>query len=128
MVKFLTDEWAREVTDAINDPNAHLVGQYATELAIQFEVGEPASGDTINYFLEIHEQGAQVRMGKLSGADLTIKTDYASASAISDGSLKIQHAFFTGKLSLSGNVAKLLKHQQTMERFADAISGLVVEY
>ena len=66
--------------------------------------------------------------GTLADADVTISNTYDTAVDISKGDLNTQMAFMTGKLKVEGNMAKLLMNQAMLGEFAEALSGLDVEY
>ena len=63
-----------------------------------------------------------------SDPDATITNDYETAMAISKGELNTQMAFMTGKLKVSGNMAKLMMNQPMLTQFANAAAALDVEY
>ena len=67
-------------------------------------------------------------LGTLEGADVTVKQTYDTATAISKGDLNTQSAFMTGKLKVSGNLAKLMMHQGAIQQWGAAVSELDVEY
>ena len=53
---------------------------------------------------------------------------YDTAVAISKGEMNVQSAFMTGKLKVSGNLAKLMMHQSAIQQWGAAVSALDVEY
>ena len=53
---------------------------------------------------------------------------YETAAAISKGELNTQTAFMTGKLKVSGNLAKLMMQQAAITQWAAAVKGMEVEY
>ncbi|MCH8984833.1 MAG: SCP2 sterol-binding domain-containing protein [Acidobacteria bacterium] len=67
-------------------------------------------------------------LGTLDGADVTVKQSYDTAVAISKGELNTQTAFMTGKLKVSGNLAKLMMHQAAIMQWGVAVGELDVEY
>ncbi len=67
-------------------------------------------------------------LGTLDNPDVTVAQSYETASAISKGELNTQTAFMTGKLKVSGNLAKLMMHQAAIQQWAAAVSDLDVEY
>ena len=127
-VRFLSAEWAEQVPAAIGERSGADPAMAGVELAIQFEVERTPDGSTGRYYLDLDQSIGSVRIGTVEHPDLTVRTDYSTASAISQGTLKIQTAFFSGKLSISGNVAKLLLHQRALDHLADAVADLEVEY
>ena len=48
--------------------------------------------------------------------------------AISKGELNTQMAFMTGKMKVSGNMAKIMMNQAVFTKFAEASSAVEVEY
>ena len=67
-------------------------------------------------------------LGDLEAADVTVAQSYDTATAISKGELNTQTAFMTGKLKVSGNLAKLMMHQSAIAQWGAAVSTLDVEY
>jgi putative sterol carrier protein len=67
-------------------------------------------------------------VGSLDEADVTVKQTYDTASAVSKGELNTQTAFMTGKLKVSGNLAKLMMHQGAIQQWGAAVADLDVEY
>lgn len=126
--RFLSAEWAEEVTAAVRDHPGFGTAVEGIEFSVQFEIDEAPDGAAARYYLDVAGDDAVLAIGSLPQADLAVRTDYATASAISQGTLKIQSAFFSGKLAISGNVAKLLLNQRALDHLADAVSGLEVEY
>jgi putative sterol carrier protein len=59
---------------------------------------------------------------------VTVNQGYDTATAISKGELNTQTAFMTGKLKVSGNLAKLMMHQGAIQQWGSAVSDLAVEY
>jgi putative sterol carrier protein len=64
----------------------------------------------------------------LEDPDVTVKQSYDTATAISKGELNTQTAFMTGKLKVSGNLAKLMMHQSAVQQWGAAVADLDVEY
>ena len=126
--KFLSAGWAEQVTAAVRDHPGFATAVEGVEFSVQFEIDQVPDGAAASYYLDVADDDAVLTIGTLPQADLVVRTDYATASAISQGTLKIQSAFFSGKLAISGNVAKLLLNQRALDHLADAVSDLEVEY
>lgn len=127
MSKFLSAEWADAVTDALNihDGFKNAIGSSA--LAIQFHTESGPDGD-IDYYLATRDGTASLSIGEVETPDVTVKQSYDTASAISKGEMNTQTAFMTGKLKVSGNLAKLMQHQSAIQQWGAAVSDLEVEY
>jgi putative sterol carrier protein len=125
--KFLTEDWAKDVTTALNSHDGFKNAIGAAELGIQFEVEDGADGGT-NYFLRSSGGTTNLAIGSLDDPDVTVKQSYDTAVAISKSDLNTQTAFMTGKLKVSGNLAKLMMHQSAVQQWGAAVSDLDVEY
>ena len=127
MSKFLSDEWASEVTTALNSHDGFKNAIGEAELGIQFSTTDAPEGE-VDYYLKAGGGNATMALGTLEGADVTVKQTYDTATAISKGDLNTQSAFMTGKLKVSGNLAKLMMHQGAIQQWGAAVSDLDVEY
>ena len=127
MSKFLSEEWAQDVTTALNSHDGFKNAIGAADLGIQFEVEDAADGAE-SYYLKSSGGTTNVAVGTIEDADVTVKQSYDTAVAISKGDLNTQTAFMTGKLKVSGNLAKLMMHQSAVQQWGAAVSDLAVEY
>ncbi|HSJ83342.1 MAG TPA: SCP2 sterol-binding domain-containing protein [Acidimicrobiia bacterium] len=127
MSKFLSEEWAAEVTTALNNHQGFKNAIGNADLTIQFNTTDTPDGE-VDYYLEAGGGDARMAIGALEGADVTIKQTYDTATAISTGELNTQTAFMTGKLKVSGNLAKLMMHQSAIQQWSSAVSQLDIEY
>jgi putative sterol carrier protein len=125
--KFLSEEWAQDVTTALNNHEGFKNAIGAADLGIQFTTEETPDGD-VDYFLRSSGGSTNVAVGTLDDPDVTVKQSYDTAVAISKGELNTQTAFMTGKLKVSGNLAKLMMHQSAVQQWAAAVTELDVEY
>jgi putative sterol carrier protein len=125
--KFLTEDWAQDVTSALKSHEGFQNAIGGADLAIQFETQDVPDGD-VNYYLKSSGGTTNVSLGTLDDADVTVKQSYDTAEAISKGELNAQTAFMTGKLKVSGNLAKLMMHQSALQQWAAAAAELDVEY
>jgi putative sterol carrier protein len=125
--KFLSEEWAAEVTAALNSHQGFKNAIGNADLTIQFNTTDTPDGE-VDYYLQAGGGDARMAIGALEGADVTVKQTYDTATAISTGELNTQTAFMTGKLKVSGNLAKLMMHQSAIQQWSSAVSQLDVEY
>jgi putative sterol carrier protein len=125
--QFLSEAFMAEATAALNaDPEfTGAIGN--VDLAIQFTITDAPAGEAV-YGLSIADGTAEMALGELAGADLEVTNDYETAVGISTGELNTQMAFMTGKLKVTGDMAKLMLNQHVINAFAPALSGLDVEY
>lgn len=127
MSKFLSEEWAGDVTTTLNNHEGFKNAIGAADLAIQFTTEDGPDGD-VDYYLKSSGGTTNVAVGTLEDADVTVKQSYETATAISKGDLNTQTAFMTGKLKVSGNLAKLMMHQSAIQQWGVAVSELDVDY
>ncbi|HSK05941.1 MAG TPA: SCP2 sterol-binding domain-containing protein [Acidimicrobiia bacterium] len=127
MSKFLSEEWASQVTTALNGHQGFKNAIGDADLSIQFSTTEAPDGE-VDYYLQAGGGNATMAIGRLEGADVTVKQSYETAKAISTGELNTQTAFMTGKLKVSGNLAKLMMHQNAIQQWSSAVSELDIEY
>jgi putative sterol carrier protein len=126
-VQFLSEEWAQEATRVLNEHAGFTSAIANVDLALQFKVSDAPSGD-VDYGVVIGDGGAKVLIGQAEGADVNVANNYDTAVAISKGDLNTQAAFMTGKLKVSGNLAKLMMHQAALTSFASAVESMDVDY
>ena len=127
MSKFLSEDWAQDVTTALNNHEGYKNALGSAELGIQFEVEEAPDGD-VHYYLSTGGGNATVALGDLDDADVTVKQSHDTAVAIFKGELNTQTAFMTGKLKVSGNLAKLMMHQNVIAQWSNAVTDLDVDF
>ncbi len=127
MSKFLSEEWASDVSAAMAAHEGFKNALGAADLAIQFNVNDAPDGE-VAYYLAADGGVSNLALGTLENPDITVAQSYETAAAISKGELNTQTAFMTGKLKVSGNLAKLMMHQAAVQQWAAAVSELDVEY
>lgn len=126
-VKFLSPEWLSEITAALESHQGFQKAISGVDMGIQFEVSDAPSGDT-GYHLVITPQAVTIALGVREDLDITIRQDYETATAIMRGDLSVQGAFISGRIKISGNLAKLMVHRAGVEQWLDAVSDIEVEY
>ena len=126
-VKFLSAEWAQAVEGALNGHPGFKSAMGNAELGLQFNVSDSPNGD-IAYYLRASGGTTTLSLGSIEGADVTIGQTYDTAAAIAKGDLNTQTAFMTGKLKVSGNLAKLMMHQAAIQQWQSATADIDVEY
>ena len=127
MSKFLSEEWVQEVTATLIKHQGFNNAIGDADLGIQFHTTDAPDGE-VDYYLSAGSGNAVVALGTLDNADVTVKQSYETAVAISKGEMNVQTAFMTGKLKVSGNLAKLMMHQSAIQQWGAAVSELDVEY
>jgi putative sterol carrier protein len=125
--KFLTEEWAGEVSSILNSHPGFKASIANADLGIVYNVTGTPSGD-VSYFIKTADGNAELGLGTLDNPDVTVGSTYETAAAIPKGDLNTQTAFMTGKLKVGGNLAKLMMHQAVINQWAAAVKDMQVEY
>jgi putative sterol carrier protein len=126
-VKFLTDEWAQAVQDALNSNDAFKNAAGAQNAKVQQVVNGP-DGEK-KYWFKL--DGGQVSIGTGDSpepVDATITQDYATAEALAKNELTGTAAYMSGKLRVSGDLMKLMQLQGALGQMPAALKDVDVEY
>jgi putative sterol carrier protein len=126
-VKFLSEEWANEITSALNSSDDFKTAAGGQTAKIQQVVTDAPDGET-KYYFKLDGGAAEVALGELADAEATITQNYATAAGISKGELNAQNAFMQGKLKISGNMMKLMQLQGVINSMSKAVASVDVEY
>ncbi len=126
-VKFLSQEWARALTDLLNASPEFRATAGNVELTMAQVVTGGPDGD-VTYHLRIDRGEATVALGEAETPDVTATQSYSTAVAIARGDLTMQNAFMTGRLRVTGNLAKVMAHQASLVGLEALREDLAVEY
>lgn len=126
-VKFLSDDHMAAATAALNANDAFVNSIANINMGLQFHVNEGPSGD-IDFYLSVADGSAEMEKGELDGADVSISSDFETATALFNGELNTQMAFMTGKIKVAGNMAVLMMNQGVINQWSSAIAEVDVDY
>ncbi len=126
-VRFLSPEWLAAVTTALENHQGFQQAARDIDMGIQFNVLGGPYGDT-GYHLVITPQAITIALGARDDLDITINQSYETAAAIMRSDLNVQAAFISGKIKVSGNLAKLMVHRAGVEQWLEAVGNIEVEY
>lgn len=127
-VKFLSDEWAQTMTEALNSSDEFKQAASGQQVTLQQVVTDAPDGGEAKYFFKLDGGNAQVGLGEAADAEATITQNYETAVAIVKQELNAQNAFMQGKLKISGNMMKLMQLQGVFNAMPKAAEGIEVEY
>ena len=127
-VKFLTDDWIVAVHEAINAHDGFKGAAAGITLTLQFNVVDAPEGGLNAYYLKLDAGSPTAAAGEVEGSDVGISSDYETAASIAKGDLNTQTAFMTGKLKVTGNLAKLMMHQNVIQQWGAATEAMDVEF
>jgi putative sterol carrier protein len=126
-VKFLTEEWAQSMTEALNSSEDFKKAATGQQAKLQQVVSDSPQGE-VKYYFKLEDANAEVSLGELSDAEATISQNYDTAVAINKQELNPQNAFMQGKLKISGNMMKLMQLQGVINAMPKAVADVEVEY
>jgi putative sterol carrier protein len=126
-VKFLSQEWARAVTEALNASEEFQQAAANQQVKLQQIVTDGPDGGG-KYYFSLEDGKAEIDLGEVTDPEATLSQDYETAVAISKRELNPQNAFMQGKLKIQGNMMKLLQLQAVLNAMPGALSGTEVEY
>ena len=127
-VKFLTEEWAQEVTNALNSSDEFKNAASGQQAKLQQVVTDTPDGGEGKYYFTLDNGSAEVALGELADAEATVTQNYETAVAIQKLELNAQQAFMQGKLKISGNMMKLMQLQGVFAALPKAVSNVEIEY
>ena len=125
-IKFLSDAWAKEVTEALNTNETFKAAAGSQGAKIQNVVTTP-EGEA-KYYFTLEGGQVQVGTGEVDGPDATISQDYDTAVALAKNELTGTAAYMSGKVRVSGDLMKLMQMQGVFGTLPQAIAGIDVEY
>jgi putative sterol carrier protein len=127
-VKFLTEEWAQAISNALNSSDDFKKAATGQAAKIQQVVTDTPDGSEVKYYFTLDNGSADVSLGELTDAEATISQNYDTAAAINKQELNAQNAFMQGKLKISGNMMKLMQLQGVINAMPKAVADVEVEY
>ena len=127
-VKFLTEEWASTMTDALNSSEDFQSAASGQAVKLQQVVTDTPDGAEAKYYFTLDGGKAQVALGEIPDAEATLTQSYETAVAITKQELNAQNTFMQGKLKISGNMMKLMQLQGVFNAMPKAAESVDVEY
>lgn len=127
-VKFLTEEWASTMTEALNSSDEFKKAATGQQVKLQQVVTDTPDGDEVKYYFTLDGGTADIGIGEATDAEATITQNYETAVAIVKQELNAQNAFMQGKLKVTGNMMKLMQLQGVFNAMPKAANDVEVEY
>lgn len=125
-VRFLSQEWADALKEALNSSDAFRQAASGQQATIQQVIGA-ADGET-HYWITIADGSIDMGLGDATGADATITQSYDTAVALAKSELSAVTAFMTGKIKIAGNMGLLLGLQGALTQLPAAMASIDVDY
>ena len=126
-IQFLSQEWADEMTKALNASDDFQKAASCQSAKLQQVVTDAPQGE-VKYYFKLEGGQAEVQLGELADAEATITQNYETAVGVTKQEINAQNAFMQGKLKISGNMMKLMQLQSVVNAMPKAVSHIDVEY
>jgi len=126
-VKFLSQEWAEQISAALNTSPEFRSAATSKAMGLQQVVKDAPEGE-IRYYFALEDGDASIALGELTNPDATVEQSYETAVAMSRGEIGASQAFMQGKLKISGNMMKLMQLQGVLGAMPAAVKSVPVDY
>lgn len=127
-VKYLSDDWAREVTSLLQSMEAVTSTIKGQSFAIQQVVTDVPDRGEVKFYAKVVDGVPSVVIGETDPSDATLTAAYPVSVLMDKGELNPQAAFMQGKLKIQGNLMKLMSLQGFVSSLGPAVAGLEREY
>jgi putative sterol carrier protein len=127
-VKFQSDEYFKQVNEALNANEAVTKAAKGLNVAIQVITSDMPGVGTRRTYLKISDGVPAAGVGDVPSPDATITQTYQTAVALDKGELNPQSAFMEGKMKIKGNLMKMLTLQRFLETLGPAAKHIEREY
>ncbi|MDP9295340.1 MAG: SCP2 sterol-binding domain-containing protein [Actinomycetota bacterium] len=124
-VKFLSPEWAQELTDRLNSDESFTKSIANQQAKIQQVITGP-DGEQ-KYWMTLEDGKIGMGVGELDDADATITQDYATAVALARSELNAVTAFMSGRIRIS-NLGFLMPLQGALSELPAAMQEIDTDY
>jgi len=127
-VKYLSEEWASAVQDALNSNDSFKSSAGSQSAKIQQVVTGAPDGE-VKYWFKLDAGQAGLGIGDSPDAvDATITQDYDTAVKLAKNELTGTAAYMSGKLRVSGDLMKLMQLQGALSQMPAALKDVEVDY
>ena len=125
-VKFLSDEWANEVTKRLNESDGFKTAAGSQSATLQQVINTPEG--EVKYYFKLENGQAEVALGETDAAEATITQDYDTAVALAKNELTGTAAYMSGKIKVSGDLMKLMQMQGVFNTLPGIAAEMDVDY
>lgn len=123
MVAYLSPEWIAELDRSLAADPGVAAATTGVALTVQQVVTGGPDGE-VAWAVAVDHGRVAVRPGRAEASDVTFTSDHDTAVAVARGELSAQAAFMVGRLTVTGDVAKLITHQDAFTSIDDATDAL----
>ena len=123
-VKYLSDEWAKEVTSLLQSTEAVTKTVTGQSFAIQQVITDVPDQGEVKFYAKVTDGVPEVVIGEVANPEATLTAAYDISVLMDKGALNPQAAFMQGKLKIPGNLMKLMGLQSFVNSLGPAVAGL----
>jgi putative sterol carrier protein len=125
-VQFLSEEWATQLRERLNESEAFRKGLGGTTAKIQ-QVISTTDGER-RYWMKTEGGRIDMGPGDVEAPDATIAQDYDTAVGLARGEVNAVSAYLTGKIKISGNLMLLMGLQGALAELPRVMQEMDVDY
>ena len=125
-VKFLTDEWAKTLTEACNaNPKFKkaIKGQQAV-----FQINVAGSPQAPGFTMRYQDGEVAVTTGTVEDADVNLSLDYPTMIELSKGTMNGPQCVASGRMTAVGNMEKMFSLGKAMDLLPSIEAPLGLDY
>ena len=125
-VKFLSDDWAKALTEACN-ANAKFT-KASKGIAATFQINVNGSPEANGFTMQWDGKGVTVTTGQRDDADVNLELEYPTMVELSKGTINGPQAVATGKMKAAGNMEKMFHLGKAMDLLPVIEAGIGLDY
>ncbi|HEY3241299.1 MAG TPA: SCP2 sterol-binding domain-containing protein [Acidimicrobiia bacterium] len=125
-VKFLTDDWAKALTEACNTNPKFTKASKGVEATFQINVAE--SPEAAAFTMHWSDGQVHVTTGTTDSPDVNLNLNYATMVELSRGTINGPLAVATGKMQAEGNMEKMFSLGKAMDLLPTIEAGIGLDY
>lgn len=123
MAEFLSAAWIEELDRAARASTELTELGRTAPLVIEQRVTGAPDGE-VAYHVVIDAQGARVIAGRAPAPQITLATDFVTASAMHRGDVNAQQALNAGMLKVGGEAAEIIGRGDALKALNDVFAGV----
>lgn len=129
MAMYLSDDWGREMAEAVNKDPEFQQATSGLALVIQHVVNNVPDQGTVEYWLDFEDGKITYYPGKAERKpDGTVTQSYETSAALNRGEVNSQVAISQGKVKITGNLGKILQAAPALDSMVPVLQALPTEY
>ena len=125
-VKFLTDDWAKALTEACN-ANTKFT-KASKGITATFQINVNGSPEANGFTMQWDGSGVTVTTGASADADVNLELEYPTMVELSKGTINGPQAVATGKMKATGNMEKMFHLGKAMDMLPGIEAGIGLDY